>query len=211
MGILTTQGTPRFPAIPNRRIHAALNQRGCASPTTKVAGRSLGGKVASQARAIGKSHLNLGKYMDSQAPDSLHPLLGMVNSRSHQGLTALSVEFVAKPEEAQRAEHSIPVAMQRSLSELTGYAGCLVMISDQEARLITVITFWSGPQGAQLSRQNAKWVNALLKPFMDRCLRSQTFLARLPFTKETDSAARQEISGHSAKTVELENELLTVA
>lgn len=146
--------------------------------------------------------------MDSQAPDAL---LGISRSRSHRALTALSVEFVAKPEEAQRAEHALPAAMERSLGELTGYAGCLVMISEQEARLITVITFWSGPHGAQLSRQNAKWVNTLLKPFMDRCLRSQTFHARLPFKAQADSAGQQEMSVHGTKTVELESELLTVA
>ena len=53
-------------------------------------------------------------------------------------MTALSVEFVAKPQEAHRVEAAIPAAVAGALKEVTGFAGCLVMISDQEARLVTV-------------------------------------------------------------------------
>jgi hypothetical protein len=43
-------------------------------------------------------------------------------------MTALSVEFVAKPQEAHRVEAAIPAAIAGALKEVDGFAGCLVMI-----------------------------------------------------------------------------------
>lgn len=164
--------------------------------------------MASQVRPIPKSYPDSANYSEDQSPDRVN---GASQSKAKQTLTALSVEFVAKPAEAQRAEHSIPASIDASLRELQGYAGCLVMISNLEARLITVITFWSGPHGAQLCRQNARWVNALLKPYMDRCLRSQTVFARLPSQTQLGLLDGQEMSSYAEKTMEFESDLLTVA
>jgi hypothetical protein len=95
-------------------------------------------------------------------------------------VTALSVEFVAKPQEAARVEATIPKAITGSLQDVTGFAGCLVMISDQETRLVTVVTLWAGEDRAKRCRENARWVHALLAPYVDRCLRVQTLIACLP-------------------------------
>jgi hypothetical protein len=66
------------------------------------------------------------------------------------------------------------------LGDVTGFAGCLVMVSDQEARLITVVTFWTGNESQKCSAENLRWVHALLSNYMDRCLRVQTMVAHLP-------------------------------
>ena len=95
-------------------------------------------------------------------------------------VTALSVEFVAKPQEAHRVQAAIPAAIAGALKDVTGFAGCLVMISDQEARLVTVVTLWAGNDRAKCCNQNVRWVHALLKPYLDRCLRVQTMVAHLP-------------------------------
>jgi hypothetical protein len=95
-------------------------------------------------------------------------------------VTALSVELVAKPQEAHRVESAIPTAIAGALKDVTGYAGCLVMISDQEARLVTVVTLWSGEDRAKRCSENLRWVHALLAPYVDRCLRVQTLVACLP-------------------------------
>jgi hypothetical protein len=95
-------------------------------------------------------------------------------------VTALSVEFVAKPQETHRMEAAIPAAIAGALKNVNGFAGCLVMISDQEARLVTVVTLWAGSDRAKCCSQNARWVQALLKPYLDRCLRVQTMVAHLP-------------------------------
>jgi hypothetical protein len=95
-------------------------------------------------------------------------------------LTALSVEFVAKPQEARLVERAIPKAIVGALQDVNGFAGCLVMISDQEARLVTAVTLWAGEDRVQRCKENLRWVHALLAPYLDRCLRVQTLVACLP-------------------------------
>lgn len=95
-------------------------------------------------------------------------------------MTALSVEFVAKPQEAHRVEAAIPAAIADALTEVDGFAGCLVMISHHEARLVTVVTLWAGNDRVKCCNQNVRWVHALLAPYLDRRLRVQTMAAHLP-------------------------------
>lgn len=117
-------------------------------------------------------------------------------------MTALSIEFVAKPHEARRAQTGIPSAIIGALQEVTGFAGCLVMVSDQEARLLTVVTLWSGNDRHKRCAENARWVHALLAPYMDRRLRVQTLVAHLPLLPifacapdcEDDSADEQNLA-----------------
>lgn len=92
-------------------------------------------------------------------------------------LTALSIEFVAKPAEASRAKGAIPEAVNNTLKGVGGYAGCLVMVSDQEARLITVITFWIGEERTKRCSENQRWLCKLIAPFVEGCLRTRTFSA----------------------------------
>ena len=109
------------------------------------------------------------------------PVDGTSGAPSVITVTALSIEFVAKPQEAHRVEAAIPAALAGALKDVTGFAGCLVMISDQEARLVTVVTLWAGDDRVNRCSQNARWVHALLKPHLDLCLRVQTMVAHLPF------------------------------
>jgi len=92
-------------------------------------------------------------------------------------LTALSLEFVARPIDALRAKAAIPEAVNSTLRGVGGYAGCLVMVSDQEARLITVITFWIGEERSRQCRENERWLRKLIAPYVEGCLRMRTFSA----------------------------------
>jgi hypothetical protein len=99
-------------------------------------------------------------------------------------LTALSVDFVAVPSEAKRLRDVIPADLEGALQVLDGYKGCMVLASDQEARLVTVITLWSGSDGLKQCRENAKWVKRLLTPYVDRWLRTQTQITSLKGMQE---------------------------
>jgi hypothetical protein len=103
-----------------------------------------------------------------------------VSATSNFQVTALSIEFVAKPDEAHRAQLAIPSALVGALKEATGFAGCLVMVSHQEARLLTVVTLWSGEERQKLCNENLRWVRAILATYLDRCLRVQILNAHLP-------------------------------
>jgi hypothetical protein len=95
-------------------------------------------------------------------------------------VTALSLEFVATPEAVRDLHSAIPTDISDALCSVAGFAGCLTMISDQESRLVTVITFWTGADRTWRSNRNAQWVRKLISPYLDRCLRLRTFHAFLP-------------------------------
>ena len=96
------------------------------------------------------------------------------------GLTALSIEFVSKPQEVYRLRAAIPAAIEGALGQVAGFAGCLLLISDKEPRLATVITFWEGENRAALSNNSVPWVHKLLAPFLDHCLQMRSHDAYSP-------------------------------
>ncbi len=94
-------------------------------------------------------------------------------------LPAVCIEFVAKPEEVHRLRNAIPAAVRDGLRQVPGFVGCLVMISDREARLVSVITFWTEAERTTCSSKRARSVHKLLIPYVDHCLRVQTLEAYL--------------------------------
>jgi hypothetical protein len=106
-------------------------------------------------------------------------------------ITALSIEFVAKPQQAHGVQIAIPAAIAGALKDVTGFAGCLVLVSDQEARLVTVVTLWAGNERVKCCRENVRWVNALLAPYLDRRIRVQTMVAHLPMMHPERNAANE--------------------
>ena len=105
-------------------------------------------------------------------------------ARAANGLTAFSFEFVAKPEQAAGAPVLLPAAIRSGLEDIAGFAGSLVMVSDQEARLVTVIIFWNGTEARRSCERSMRRVRALLAPYLDRCLRAQNLFAHLPKPQE---------------------------
>jgi hypothetical protein len=116
--------------------------------------------------------------LDSNALSTSARTLGMSYASSR--ITALSIEFVAKPNEAHKVHEALPAAIDAALGEVTGFAGSFVMIANHEARLVTVVTLWSGEDRLQRCGENVRWVRALLTPYLDRCLRVQTLAAYVP-------------------------------
>ena len=114
---------------------------------------------------------------------------------------ALSVEFIAKPEQTHRLREAILTTLQDGLGRVPGFVRCLVMISAREARLITVVTFWTGAEGTTFCSKRERWVRSLLMPYVDHCLRVQTleaWLSALCYASggavEGDSAAQVKTS-----------------
>jgi hypothetical protein len=110
----------------------------------------------------------------------MHSRLGSSGPPAASSSLAMTIEFVAKPDKARSAPASLPAAITDTLKEVTGFAGCIVMVSDQEARLITVVTLWTGNDSQKCCAKNLRWVRALLSNYIDRCLRVQTMVAHLP-------------------------------
>lgn len=122
----------------------------------------------------------------AQDPISTMPPNGM------QSLTAVmvhSVEFVATPKAAASVPATIPAAINNAFHGVAGFAGCMLMISDQEARLITVLTFWSGEDRLKRCNSNAGWIYKLIAPHLDHCLRVQTLAAHVPLWLKIEGEA----------------------
>jgi hypothetical protein len=88
-----------------------------------------------------------------------------------------TVKFVASPGKTQKLQSVLPVTIREVLRCAAGFAGCMVMISDQEARLVTVVTLWTGKERARHCIENASRVKVLLSPYVDDWLKSENHLA----------------------------------
>lgn len=106
--------------------------------------------------------------------------------------SALNLEFVAKPETARCVQNALPGAIHSAFSSVTGFAGGFVFIANYEARLVTVVTLWTGKDRARLCEANLRWLRALVAPYLDRCLRVQTLGAvpSNPCQPETEFSGR---------------------
>ena len=82
---------------------------------------------------------------------------------------------------------------------MPGFAGSVVLVAEQEPRLITVVIFWSGSDHRRYS-QSIRRVRALVAPYADRNLRLQTMMAHLPVPR----AAAAETNSHDAAFIGVE-------
>jgi len=137
------------------------------------------------------------------------PPLGMCYTNSR--ITAHSIEFVAKPNEAHKVHAALPAALDGAFGEVAGFVGSFVMIANQETRLVTVVTLWSGEDGMQRCQENARWVRALLAPYLDRCLRVQTLAAYVPEAPQVSRQFEQACSKETFETGVHEEPTLCVA
>jgi hypothetical protein len=126
-------------------------------------------------------------------------------------ITALSIEFVAKPNEAHKVDAALPAAIDGALREVAGFAGSFVMIANHEARLVTVVTLWSGEDRMQRCSENVRWVRALLAPYLDRCLRVQTLAAYVPAAAQVSREFEQSCSEREMRLEGSEETALCVA
>lgn len=92
---------------------------------------------------------------------------------------AHGVEFVALPGTAANLLRAIPEAMRNTLGNSRSFSGCMVLVSEEEARLVTVITLWTGRNRFEQCNENSKQVQKLLAPYVDRFLRTRRFVACL--------------------------------
>ena len=96
------------------------------------------------------------------------------NSEGKAGVTALRVEFVARPGAMSEAL----AALEQQFFELQcsedGFVSGLLLVSDQEARLVTLVTFWRAGWLERDRERRIRWLQRILEPFMDRWLRVQT-------------------------------------
>jgi len=116
-----------------------------------------------------------------QEPLDMFSLAGRDSTAQHLApdLIAHGVEFVASPGKGEKLQRTIPEAMRNALGKSGSFAGCMVLVSEQESRLVTVITLWKGSDRARQCDENSNRVRGLLTPYVDSWLRTRRLTAFL--------------------------------
>ena len=103
------------------------------------------------------------------------------------GVVALHLDFVAKPDGAGELSSELRLMLNRAGLAQEGLESALLLVSDREARLVTLLTFWDAGRFATGREQRIAWMQKLLTAFADGPVRAQTSTPRfVPTEQETE-------------------------
>lgn len=107
-----------------------------------------------------------------------------VKSRNREQVIALRAEFVVKPGKEENVREMIDTILEDSFRREREFLQALVMVSELESRLVTVITFWHSNGFAEARERRVNWLRQKLSQYVDQSLRVQTFCARVLGAKD---------------------------
>jgi hypothetical protein len=110
---------------------------------------------------------------------------------------ALRAEFVLKPGKENKVHQTIDEIVSNSFAYDKEFLQGLVMVSEMETRLVTVITFWRPNGFAELRERRARWLSERLAPYLDKSLRVQTFSTTVMESKATEISSALTIAEES--------------
>ena len=99
---------------------------------------------------------------------------------------ALRAEFVLKPGKEDKVRQTIEEIVSNSFSLDKEFLQGLVMVSEMESRLVTVITFWHPNGFAESRERRVRWLSERLAPYLYKLPRVQTFSAHVMHTKSAE-------------------------
>jgi hypothetical protein len=105
-------------------------------------------------------------------------------------ILAHSMQFVASPGRSHKLQSILPAAIREAFSGVPAFAGCMAMVSDQEARRVTIVTFWKGCARRQHCGENAEPLKAILFPYVDHWLRAENHVAHFAMCTDRGEAER---------------------
>lgn len=92
---------------------------------------------------------------------------------------ALRTEFVIKPGNEEKVRETIDLILANSFCRDRQFLQALLLVSELEARLVTVITFWNADGFAEARERKMARLRQKLQPYLDQSLRMQSFSAHL--------------------------------
>ena len=107
-------------------------------------------------------------------------------------VTALRAEFVVKPGKEEAVQNTIAGILRDSFERERDFLQALVLVSEQETRLMTVITFWHSQGFAEARERRVMWLRKKLTAYLDQWLRVQSYSAHV---MESKSGAKAEEIG----------------
>lgn len=96
-----------------------------------------------------------------------------------EAVTALRAEFVVKPGNEAKVRETIELILASSFCRDREFLQALVLVSEMESRLITVLTFWQSNGFAEARERRVARMRQKLQPLLDQCMRVQSFTAHL--------------------------------
>jgi hypothetical protein len=102
-----------------------------------------------------------------------------VKSRKREHVIALRAEFVVKPGKETNVSETINAILEHSFGRECEFLQALVLVSEIEPRLVTVITFWNSNGFAEARERRANWMRKKLAEYLDMSPRVQSFCARV--------------------------------
>jgi hypothetical protein len=125
-----------------------------------------------------------------EASDDLRrPAARSADEGSTRQLLAQGVEFVARPGQAEKLQKAIGQARRNAQNTYDGFVGCLVFVSEQEERLVTLVTLWDGTEEAKQRDENSEQVRKLLEPYVDSWLRAGKFVTSVSMPEPLPAGA----------------------
>lgn len=107
-------------------------------------------------------------------------------------ISAHSVQFVASPGQSHKLQSLVPAAIRQAFCGVPAFGGCMVMVSDQEARRVTIVTLWKGNHRSQQCAEYVHQLRAMLLPYVDRWLRAENHVAHFFMCPIPDQVVRND-------------------
>src|SRR5262245_34723544 len=110
-------------------------------------------------------------------------------------LVALHLDFVAKPDGAQELNRELGLMLNHAGLAEEGLESALLLVSEREARLVTLLTFWEARRFATGRAQRIAWMQKLLTAFADGPVRAQTSTPRFVLAEQAMTMDKSVLDG----------------
>ena len=100
-------------------------------------------------------------------------------SKNSESVIALRADFVLKPGNEEKVREEIDAILANAFGHDMQFLQALVLVSEMETRLVTVITFWNGGDFAEARERRMMKLRRKLEPYLDKSLRVQKFSAHV--------------------------------
>ena len=117
-------------------------------------------------------------------------------------VVALHLDFVAKPDGAGDLNRELGLLLNHAGLAEEGLESALLLVSDREARLATLLTFWDARRFATGRAQRIAWMQKLLVAFADGPVRAQTSTPRFVLAEQAIELDKSVLDG-AAELVEV--------
>ena len=118
------------------------------------------------------------KHLPQSADFPGHPSF-YSNFQTTCAVVALHLDFVAKPEGTRELNSLVGTVLKQAGLADEGLETALLLVSDREARLVTLLTFWDASRFSSARERRIAWMQKLLSPFADGPVRAQTSTPKL--------------------------------